>query len=183
MHRMSTKEILAESFKELAETKPINKITITNITDNCGMTQPTFYNHFRDKYDLITWIYLQEAQKHIKNVGKDGWTWKDTISCNLQYFMDNKSFIINALKNTKGMDSFVFQMANINRDLLVKEVKSKTGKDELSDEMMALIKMYVCGICQYICGWLLEPNPMPCDKLAGIIQEFAPSEIRPFICA
>lgn len=182
MHRMSTKEILAESFKELAKTKPINKITITNITDNCSMTQPTFYNHFKDKYDLIAWIYLQEAQKHIKNIGQEGWQWKDTLSCNLKYFMDNKAFIINALKNTKGMDSFVFQMTKINRDLMAKEIRYKTGQDQLSQEMQALIKMYSCGVGQYICGWLLESNPMPYEKLADVMVDFVPNPIRPYLC-
>ena len=46
MKRMTTKELLAESFKELTTAKAINKITIANITDNCGMAQTTFYRHF-----------------------------------------------------------------------------------------------------------------------------------------
>jgi len=49
MKRKTTKDILAESFLELAETKRIDKIRISDITDNCGMSPPTFYNHFRDK--------------------------------------------------------------------------------------------------------------------------------------
>ena len=63
MKRKTTKEILAESFLELAQKKRIDKITITDITDNCGMSQPTFYNHFKDKYDLIVWIYTSRVSK------------------------------------------------------------------------------------------------------------------------
>ena len=55
MKRMSTKEILAESFKELAQTKSIDKITIKDITDNCAYSPATFYRNFKDKYDLIAW--------------------------------------------------------------------------------------------------------------------------------
>ena len=55
MKRKTTKEILSESFQELAAEMRIDKITITEITSNCGMSQPTFYNHFKDKYDLIVW--------------------------------------------------------------------------------------------------------------------------------
>ena len=36
MKRKTVKEILAESFREVAETKPIDKITIRDIVDNCG---------------------------------------------------------------------------------------------------------------------------------------------------
>ena len=53
MKRKTTKEILAESFMELMTTKPVSKITIIDIVENCGMTKPTFYRYFKDKYDLM----------------------------------------------------------------------------------------------------------------------------------
>ena len=43
MKRKTTKEILAESFMELTATKPVSKITIVDIVENCTMTKPTFY--------------------------------------------------------------------------------------------------------------------------------------------
>ena len=71
MKRKTTKELLADSFLELAEKKPINKITIANIADNCELTQPTFYRYFKDKYDMIAWIYAREAGKNISKVGTE----------------------------------------------------------------------------------------------------------------
>ena len=48
--------VLAESLIELSAKKPIDKITIKEITDKAGVIRPTFYNHFQDKYELIEWI-------------------------------------------------------------------------------------------------------------------------------
>ena len=48
--------LLAESLKELTESRPIEKITIKEITDKAGVIRPTFYNHFQDKYELLEWI-------------------------------------------------------------------------------------------------------------------------------
>ena len=53
MRRKTSKEILAESFRELADIKPIDKITIKDIVGNCGYSPATFYRQFKDKYDLI----------------------------------------------------------------------------------------------------------------------------------
>lgn len=53
MRRKTTKELLAESFMELSATKPVSKITIAEITRNCSLSSPTFYRHFKDKYDLM----------------------------------------------------------------------------------------------------------------------------------
>ena len=52
--------VLAESLKSLAATKPIEKITIKEITDKAGVIRPTFYNHFQDKYELLEWITINE---------------------------------------------------------------------------------------------------------------------------
>lgn len=52
--------VLAESIKELAISRPIEKITIKEITDKAGVIRPTFYNHFQDKYELLEWIIKTE---------------------------------------------------------------------------------------------------------------------------
>ena len=68
--RKSTKELLAESLKELSRFKTADKITIKELTKNCGLTPPTFYNNFRDKYDLMAWIYNRKVEASIKNFGR-----------------------------------------------------------------------------------------------------------------
>ncbi|MBR0399679.1 MAG: TetR family transcriptional regulator, partial [Mogibacterium sp.] len=57
MKRKTAKEILAESFRELAETRNVDRITAKDITENCGYSSATFYRQFKDKYDLIAWEY------------------------------------------------------------------------------------------------------------------------------
>ena len=57
--------VLAESLIELSAKKPIDKITIKEITDKAGVIRPTFYNHFQDKYELIEWIIKTELLEPI----------------------------------------------------------------------------------------------------------------------
>ncbi|MEI3219032.1 MAG: TetR family transcriptional regulator [Lachnoclostridium sp.] len=56
-----TKRLLGESFKELMQKKPFDKITIKMITDGAGVIRPTFYNYFQDKYDVMEWLLEQDA--------------------------------------------------------------------------------------------------------------------------
>ena len=56
------REILAEAFRELAGSKPVDKITVPNIIENCGYSKTTFYRLFKDKYDLMAWDYAQRLQ-------------------------------------------------------------------------------------------------------------------------
>ena len=55
-----TKKALAQSLKELGATKNLDKITVADITDHCGVNRQTFYYHFNDKYELLSWIYTQD---------------------------------------------------------------------------------------------------------------------------
>lgn len=62
----ATDVLLTESFKELALQRPIEKITIKEITDRAGVIRPTFYNHFQDKYELLEWIILTDLLEPIR---------------------------------------------------------------------------------------------------------------------
>ena len=56
----NTKYVLGDSLKKLLQKKPLNKITVTEIVNDCSMNRMTFYYHFKDIYDLADWT-LQEV--------------------------------------------------------------------------------------------------------------------------
>ena len=58
-----TKYALENSLKKLLLQKPLNKITINDITEDCGINRMTFYYHFKDIYDLVEWVVPGGRQK------------------------------------------------------------------------------------------------------------------------
>ena len=60
---------MAKSLKELAKTKPIDKITIKDITDNCGLSKRTFYHNFQDKAELVLFEYSLSLSKVFNSQG------------------------------------------------------------------------------------------------------------------
>lgn len=50
-----TKRAMVASLKNLLLKKPLNKITISDITEECGVNRMTFYYHFQDVFELIEW--------------------------------------------------------------------------------------------------------------------------------
>lgn len=57
---------LVESFKALAVSMPVKKITIQEIAEGAGVIRPTFYNHFQDKYQLLEHIFKSEVIAPVK---------------------------------------------------------------------------------------------------------------------
>jgi len=54
---MITKRTLAAPLKELMNEEALPKITVGDICDHCGITRKSFYYHFKDKFDLVNWIF------------------------------------------------------------------------------------------------------------------------------
>ena len=77
-----TKRALASALKELLEHKPLNKITIADITEQCGVNRQTFYYHFQDIYALL------EGKR-------DGDTWQQGFLQVLEYIRDNRALVRN----------------------------------------------------------------------------------------
>ena len=58
-----TKHALEDSLKTLLLRKPFNKITIGDLTKECGINRMTFYYHFSDMHHLLSWIILDEVHQ------------------------------------------------------------------------------------------------------------------------
>ncbi len=96
--------VLAESLKDLAVSKPIEKITIKEITDKAGVIRPTFYNHFQDKYELLEWITVNELFAPIDPLLSNGML-KEGVTFILTTMEREKDFYKRAAQ-LEGQNSF-----------------------------------------------------------------------------
>ena len=60
-----TKEALANALKNLLKQKSLSKISVKDITDYCNISRNTFYYHFKDKYELINWIFRTDMLTNV----------------------------------------------------------------------------------------------------------------------
>ena len=65
-----TKQALEVSLKKLLLQKPLDKITINNLTADCGISRMAFYYHFEDIYDLVEWSCIEDASRALQDVYK-----------------------------------------------------------------------------------------------------------------
>ena len=56
-----TKMWIADKMREIMKHKPIEKIRVTEICKAAEIERPTFYYHFKDKYDLVAWMFCTDA--------------------------------------------------------------------------------------------------------------------------
>ncbi len=132
-----TKHALAESLKKLLLKKPLNKITINDLTTDCGISRMAFYYHFKDIYDLVEWACLEESRKALQ--GKKTYdTWQEGLLQIFEAVYENKPFIINAYNaiSREQIENFLFQLTH---DLIMGVVEEQARSTSLTQEQKSFI--------------------------------------------
>ena len=132
-----TKRALAESLKKLLLKKPLTKITINDLTADCGISRMAFYYHFKDIYDLVEWTCLEESTRALQ--GKKTYaTWQEGLLQIFEAVYENKPFIINAYNavSREQIENFLFQLTH---DLIMGVVEEQSKETILTKEQKNFI--------------------------------------------
>ncbi|MEH7108720.1 TetR-like C-terminal domain-containing protein [Bacillus sp. JJ1764] len=133
----TTKKALAASLKKLLAKKNLEKITITDITTDCEVNRQTFYYHFKDIYDLVEWIYTNEASKALGNK-KTYDTWQQGFREIFVYLLENQDFVKNTYHSLSReyLENFLY---NETYNLLIAVVKEKAAGMSVREKDQAFI--------------------------------------------
>ena len=95
-----TKNALEESLKKFLLQKPLDKITISDLTTDCGISRMAFYYHFKDIYDLVEWSCIEDASRALQ--GKKTYdTWQEGLQQIFEAVLENKPFILYVYRSVK----------------------------------------------------------------------------------
>ena len=120
----TTKRALEASLKNLLLQKPLNKITINDITEDCGISRMTFYYHFKDIYDLVEWACAEDAARALE--GKKTYnTWQEGFLNIFHAVLENKPFIMNVYRSV-SRERIEQYLNPLIRSLILGVVKEKS---------------------------------------------------------
>ena len=161
-----TKRALAAALKELMKTKPFSKISVSNICEACDMNRKSFYYHFKDKYDLVNWIYYTECVTALKE--KDYRTGWDLLEDLCAYFYENRSFYRKTLY-VDGQNSF----SEYFRDIIVAIISSDMDKlFDRDDAFQFHVNFYTDAFLCAIKRWLLDRDCIPAEEFTLLLKNF-----------
>lgn len=148
-----TKNRLAQSLKKHMIKKPLDKITIKELTEDCNLNRQTFYYHFQDIYELTTWMFHQETLM-ILNQKQDAQNWQDSLHLILNYIDANKPFWKSALDNVgtiKLKEIFYENAAHMIHLIIMEHV----GALEISEKYITFLSdFYIQAVLGEIINWI-----------------------------
>ena len=132
-----TKLALEQSLKRFLLKKPLDKITIKDLTDDIGISRMSFYYHFKDIYDLVEWSCIYDATNALKG-NKTYDTWQEGLTSIFEAVLQNKPFILNVYHTTTqdSIERFLFTTVH---DLILGVVREKAQGTNITEEQIQFI--------------------------------------------
>ncbi len=178
-----TKRALEQSLKNLLLKKPLTKITINDITEDCGINRMTFYYHFKDIYDLVEWSCLEDARKALEEK-KTYDTWQQGFLQIFEAVLDNKPFIMNVYRcvHREQVEKYLKPLVdNLLLGVINEEAEGITVREE-DREFIAQVYSYI--FVGLMLDWIkddMKENPEDIvERLAVLIKGSIPKALSRF---
>lgn len=172
---MDTKYLLAEALKICMKKAPLEKITVKDITDTCGISRQTYYRHFQDKQDLVNWYFEKILNESFEHMGT-GKTIYEALVNKFTFIQKEKLFFTAAFKNDdqNNLRKHDFKLILA---FYTNKIKEKMG-DNLSEELMFQLEMYCQGSVYMTVKWLLDGTKESCQTMAKLLTDSMPEVVK-----
>lgn len=172
MHEsMDTKSILATALIDLSARKNFTKITIADITHVSGFNRQTFYYHFRDKYELLSWIYEDEAQQVFdEDISLENW--HRYMAVLLQHIRNNRAFYSNTIRSDESyFQQFIFKLTS---SLFYKAIDTLDLHHQLDvSDKKFYAEFFSFGISGVVINWIKSDMKESPEKVANALKSLA----------
>lgn len=166
-----TKLALEDALKKNLLKKPLEKITITDLTETCGVSRMTFYYHFADINDLIEWSARHDAEQAIGS-NRTYETWQEGFLNLFHEVEKNKPFILNVYAS-QDMKLVLRYLNTVTLNLLlpvVEEASAGLGMQSNEDDEEFLASFYAHAFVGIMLEWIdggMKESP---EKLTGQLE-------------
>lgn len=169
----TTKRALATSLKHRIKEKPLDKITIADICEECEVNRQTFYYHFQDIYDLIEWIYTNDAIKAM-NGKKNRKDWEEGFLCIFEYALKEKDFAISTYHSISREHLEQFLYREVYQLLYAVILDMSKGMSIHEEDKAFIANFYKYAFVGLVLDWVrngMLEDPHTIVKEAGIVMD------------
>lgn len=174
MNKQLIKDDIALGLKQCMKNKDFDKITINDICVKTGISRQTFYRHFKDKYDLLNWVFDIILNNSFDQMG-EGKSLYDALYRKLSYIKDEQLFFTQGFKldtqnNLKDHDYEL--ILAFYRNL----IRNKTNHP-LDVNLDFALQMYCQGSVYMTVQWLLHGCNDSVDDIVSNLINAIPSNL------
>lgn len=147
-----SKAMIAQGMKDLLKKQPLESISIGDLARQCQISRSTIYYHFKDKYDIVSWIFHSEIQAVVRTDKRVG-TWTENLLEMCLYLQRNREFYIRVLRDI-GQNSFTECLISFCKEVILHLFQESQADRVLTQKQIQTITdVYAYGIVGLISDW------------------------------
>ena len=159
------KNAVAEGTKDLMRSKTIDQISVNEICEKTGLNRRNFYRYFRDKYEVVEWIYYHDYLLNTEHF--EGWSLWDYMPHIARVLYADQAYYRNAFLYT-GQNSFRACVIRYLSGLLRGDYRSEFSSEELFNFYLE----HECNMgFDLFVLWLSEEQPMPPEDFVQLFRD------------
>lgn len=170
-----TKNILEQSLRDLLKAKRFDKISVEDITRHCSASRATFYRHFKDKYDLMSWSYTHRVHVFVEENSRPE-SWRNLFYQIMTFLYDNKNYF-KAVVEYEGQNSFFEMLVNYGNEYWISILKGRFPGGVIPHEYRVAFEMHGAGSARFMLKWLKNDCDEPKDELTEILCKSIPANL------
>ena len=148
-----TRRSIMNSFLKLLEERPVNKITVKNIVEDCGINRNTFYYHFSDIPELVEEIVKADADEIVGSEA-DISSLEECVEAAMRHSKAHRRAIWH-IYNSASRDIYERYLMDICEHVVTTFIDNALGERRISDRDRGLIiQGYKCELFGFITDWL-----------------------------
>ena len=180
----NTKYVLGDSLKKLLQKKPLNKITVTEIVNDCGMNRMTFYYHFKDIYDLLEWVCVEDAKRTLDGMESNYANWKEALYKIFTLVQENRPTVIHAYSSMSRdyLEKYIYRLTDTLFMSVIDDIDTSKNLNQKDKEFIA--SFYKYAFLGIVLNWIdnnMQEDPKDIiDKLSILLEGNWSNEIKRF---
>lgn len=161
---------LCTAFLELLESRRFEEISIQQLCDKAEIRRATFYTHFADKYDFLSFFIRrveEEFVAHVTNSQLNGTSPSESYYIDMFHelisFFELHPAIIRNHQNSQVLPTILDILAEEIQENIFQHLQDTHSKDEQVNRMKA--SFYAGGIIQLFRLWMTSPESVDLEKI------------------
>ena len=148
-----TYKAITESFLKLLDKQPLNKITLKDIVEDCGVNRNTFYYHFADLPSLIEAIVKDDADRIAQECGGVG-SLQDCLKAALQFTTSHRRAVYHIYSSASRdiLEQYLMGICGYVVEKFIDNVSA--GIDASQEDKAVIVQYYKCACFGELIDWL-----------------------------
>ena len=170
-----TKQLFANTLEDMMRTTPLQKIRVKDLCGKCGAERQSFYYHFKDKYDLTAWIFMQDYQSSL--LGENDLYNEEHVVRILQKMKDKGAFYKTAFadQSQNAVQQYIVEyFTKLGEDRIIQGL----GEDAMTTEARFAVRSHSFACLGHTVEWLNGKSDYTPEEFARLQYQFMPDILK-----